>query len=533
MPKTRSESVALNTSASLIQNLFVQLMNFIMLSVFATSLGKEYMGVSGVFSSILTALSFAELGIGSAIAYALYKPLRNHDDERVAALMHFYKNAYRLVAAFVAAAGILCIPFLPHLTKASDIPNIHEPIWQIFMLYIIDNASSYLLVYKSTLLNAGQKRYIISKISILFSVIRMTVQCILLLIFHNFLLFLIVGILETLARNLTISRAADREFPKVKDYPDARLEKPEVKKLLHDVFALSLYKINSVVLNSTDNMIISAMIPGSSNNVGQLRGYTTMNKTIDSLVNQFNLSALPSLGNLAAEDDGKKQLRIFETLQFIAFWCACFTTTSLFVLTTPFIQHLWLGQQYVQPNLIVFVLLLDYYVQMMMRPIYNFRNANGLFVQGKYRPLIMMLLNVGLSILLAIPWGIFGILFATTISRLLTVMWYDPYLVYSRVFKSPLRDYFKRYVKYTALTALCVAGVYYLGQLIQTGYGIWDFLIKLVLCAIIPNAMIVLLYRKSPEYHEFMIRLKNVVDKVLSAIRRRLRRDPKQDGTNR
>ncbi len=523
MAKSRSERVAINTSASIVQNLISQLMGFIMLTVFIKTLGKQYNSVNTLFSDILAMFTLAEMGIANAIAFALYKPLKQRDEARVAALMRFFKLAYRCVAAVIAVAGFLCVPFLLNLVDPQKVPHIQESIQLIFILMFMEDACTYLLIYKSTLLNADQKRYEISKISIVFSFIRTGVQCVLLFVFHNYILYLLVSIVETLLRNYTISRVADRQYPYLSQHPDAKLEKGEIKLLFKDVWALFLYRANYLILSSTDSIIIAKMVPGGLAAIGALGCYKTINKTIDGFMNQFFLSALPSLGNIATGADHERQHKVFKMVQFISFWLACFCATSLFNLSSPFVR-LWFGKDYVQPMLLVFSMVFDFYILSLMRPVNTFRNANGLFVQGKYRPLAMALINVALSIALAVPLGIFGVLFATTISRLATIAWYDPYLVYRRVFQKPVSDYWKRYLQYFAITVLSVLTVYVLSESIATGSAILDFLIRMAFCVAIPNGFIILIYRGTEEYNEFVSRFLAIWRKITEFARRKLRR---------
>ncbi|MEG1606519.1 MAG: hypothetical protein RR452_11030, partial [Clostridia bacterium] len=148
MAKSHSENVVINTGAGFALKLIAQLLNFVTKTVFIYALGMQYTGVSTLFTDILSMLSLAELGIGSAITYALYKPIREGDDQRMAALMNFYKTAYRLIALLVLLTGAVCVPLLPYMVKGA--PDIKESITLIFCLYIFSNASSYLLAYKST-----------------------------------------------------------------------------------------------------------------------------------------------------------------------------------------------------------------------------------------------------------------------------------------------------------------------------------------------------------------------------------------------
>ena len=520
MQKSRTEYVAINTGANFAMQMVSNLMKTILKFVFIRTLGAQYMGASTIFSDVLTMLSLAELGIGSVISFALYKPMKVNDYNRIAGLMDFYKKAYRLVAAFVVVIGLMLLPFLPHIIKSA--PDIKENLSLIYVLFIIDSACSYLLIYKSTLFSAGQKRYVISTTSMAFSLARTVVQCVLLLVFKNYILYLVVGILETLIRNLVISRMAERVYPKAFSAEATKLTKNETRSLLKDVYALSLYKVNTVILTSSDSIIMSALLPNGLSSVAYVGMYRTIIHMIDVLINQVYAALLPSVGHMAADATPEKQHSVFKTLLFIAFWCNCFSTTSLFVLCSPFMQ-LVMGEQFVIAMSVLIALLVDSYMVSMMRTVSTFRNANGLFVQGKYRPVFTSVLDIGFSLLLIKPLGIFGVVVSTSIARLLTTFWFEPMLVYKHVFKQPVWDYAKRYALYVLLTIGCCAVTYYLGMVIDTPYGIVDFIWKMLLCVVIPNGIVILIFRRTIEYKEFIGRIMSLFEKLIGALRRRAR----------
>ena len=518
MARSRTEYVTINMGANMAMQTVSSLMKMILRFVFIRTLGAQYTGASTVFADVLSMLSLAELGIGSAISFALYKPLKAGDNQRIAALMDFYKKAYRVVAGFVVLVGVILLPFLPYIIK--DVPDITENISLVFILFIIDSACSYLLVYKSTLFSAGQKRYVISTTSIAFSIARTAVQCVLLLVFKNYILYLVVGIAETLARNLVTSHLASRSYPEAMAIKGARLDKSETKKLFKDVYALSLYKINTVILRSSDSMIMSAFLPGGVSSVGYLSVYRTLIATIENFINQYYTAVLPGIGNLAADATDQKQFSVFNSMLFISFWCNCFCVTSLFVLTSPFIQ-LIMGSEYVIATGVLIALLVDSYMVSMMRPVSTFRNANGLFVQGKYRPVATAVLDIAFTLALIKPLGVFGVVISTSLARLLTTFWFEPQLVFRNVFHVSVMQYVKRYSLYTGLTVLSCAVCFFLGEALEGAHPLVCFLYKMALCVIIPNGLIVLAFRKTPEFKEFLQRLKGLLKSGKAMLRRK------------
>ena len=496
--KSRTANTLINTSMGIIVRALSLIMSFGLRTVFIRTLGIQYTGVSSLFTDILTVLSLAELGIGSAITYALYRPLADQDERQIAVLMRFFKKAYRIVAAAIVCGGLCLIPFLDSII--TDVPDISENTTVIYTLFLLNTAVSYLLIYKATLLTASQRRYIVSKVEIYVSVIKTAVQCILLFATHNYILYLAVTILATAMQNIIISKRVNREYPFLSRYHET-IDRDESRTILKDVRALAMYQISGVVLNGTDSIIISAAINTVS--VGLLSNYKLIVKSVDNIIRQFYVAVEPSIGNLAVNSDDEYQFHTFLTTQFVTFWISCFCSVSFITLCDPFV-NLWLGREYVVSRGIVFALVADFYVTMMVRAVASFRTSNGLFVQGKYRPVIMAFLNVVLSILLANTNGVFGVLIATVISRAATQVWYDPWLVYRRVFHKPVRHYIKLYTEYLAVTVACCVATYYLGQIIAPGDGYISLLIKIFLCIAIPNLTVCLLYRRIDEFKKVL-----------------------------
>lgn len=510
-----SESRVINTTLNSVMSIGAKLLNivlsFVMRSIFIQTLGVEYLGISSLFSNILTVLSLTELGIGSAITFALYKPLADNDYPKIAALMHFYKNAYRLIAIIIALVGVSLIPFLTYLIN--DVPNVRENITLLYVMYLSNTVLSYFLVYKSTLFRASQNSRKISMVDIFITIARTSIETICLLIFHNFVLYLSISIVSTFLRNLIISFLADKKFKKVYQYKKERLDKKEKKAIFKDIYALSLYQISGVVINGTDSIVISAF--DSTKSVGYLDNYKMIVNNVDSLFLQFYNSVVPSIGNLAVNANKEKQYSVFKTINFLTFIITNFATVSFLILLNPFIQ-IWLKDStYIMPPIIIFLLIFNFYIVMMIRPVSSFRTSNGLFVQGKYRPLIMAMINLVVSVVLVFKFGVAGVIVGTIVSRVSTQLWFDPYLVFKHVFNKSVLVYFKQYICYILITIFSFAITYFVASMMPKINAYVDFVLLVMLCIIIPNGIVIVLFRNSKEFKELLQIVKGIINKIL------------------
>lgn len=143
--KSRTEYSMVNTSVAFIAQITAILMGFFTRVVFTHTLSEGYVGINGLFTDILNILSLSELGVGTAITYALYGPIAQKDTKKQQILMRMFRTFYRITAAVVLVAGLCLIPFLNVLMK--NRPDV-DHLLLIYLLYLLNSVISYLLIYK-------------------------------------------------------------------------------------------------------------------------------------------------------------------------------------------------------------------------------------------------------------------------------------------------------------------------------------------------------------------------------------------------
>ena len=510
MSNSRTKNTILNSIFGIIVKIVTIFSAFIVRTIFIKVLGIQYAGVQGVFSDILMMLSFAELGIGSAITYALYKPIAENDDLQIGKLMRAYRRIYTLIAVVVLLFGIALTPFLDYIIH--DVPDIKENIQLIFLLYVLNSSTSYLLIYKSTFLTAAQKDYLVSKYRIGITILRSLIECLLLLVFANFILYLLVSICFNFLQNYIIAKVAEREYPVLRKKNTEKLDQTEKKGLFENVRALFLYKVSGVVLNGTDSVITSTIL--GTDYVGLLGNYYLISNQLYSFFMQIFSASSASIGNLAATSTGEHQLQIFRKMMFLCFWIYCVTSTCLFVGFQPFLT-LWLGGDYLLSNYVVAAIVCEYYIRGMLSPISQFRHSNGLFVQGKYRPLIMAIINIAISTLLAYKIGLLGVILGTILSRALTQLWYDPWLIYRLVFHKSVLSYYIMYLQQLLILGLSCLIALLLYNFVACEILWMKFIIATCIAVAIPNLLIALFYCKTTEFNQIRLLLFNLVKRKI------------------
>lgn len=495
---SRTSNVLKNSVASIFYKFSHMLVQFVIRTAFIKLLGKEYTGISSLFADILTVLSLMDLGMGSAMIFSLYKPMAEGNSQRIASLMDFYKKAYHLIGCLVILVGMLCTPFLQYIV--TGVPNIKEDIRLIFIMYVLTSACSYFLVYKTVLLRANQQARIISRVNTIAEVVECIIEIILLLVFKEFMAYLIVRLVGALSRNLILTGIARKQFPQYLSIKaEKKLSREEIKALFKDIFALGVYKVSGVMIYSTPSIIISAFV--STAEVAVVGCYTMITNSLRTAIEQVVESTKASIGNLAATSSKEKQESVFNTMNFIAFAVSCFCCTCLFVLLTPFVTQIWFDESYRISFSVVVVLVINFFIAIMVYPVESFRTANGLFVQGKWRPAIMAVVNLILSISFVQYLGVLGVYLASVVSRLSTQVWFDAYLIYKYVFKKRPWKYYADYAIKLGITVISCMVAYGICGLITIDIPIIAFVCKGMISALISLVFVVGLNWKNEALH--------------------------------
>lgn len=502
--RSRTENSIINSAMSIVTQVLTVVLNFAVKTVFIKMLNDEYLGVNGLFTNIITMLSLADLGIGIAIPYSLYKPLAKKDEHKINVLMNFYKKVYTIIGIAVLLIGLSLTPFLGLIIK--DIPKNVPYLSLIYILFVIHSASSYFFVYKKFLIDSDQKGYITSRIIFTFSTLLSIIQIILLITTKNYILFLLSSIILVIIQNIYISSKANKLYPFIKNKTDEKLEKEDMEGIKKNVSSLFIYKVGTVIMNGTDNIIISKFIGLII--VGFYSNYVLIINSITTVLNQIFNAITSSIGNLVVTTNKKRSKEVYDNLNFANFWLYALFGVCIIVLINPFI-NIWIGKKYVMGFSIVFLLVLNFYVLGMQSVTNSFRNAYGLFWIAKYRPIIMVIINIVISVVLVQFIGIEGVLIGTLISRLLTTAWLDPYIVHKYGFEISPKSYYVDYLKYLVIFIAISIILNYFVSMVAIN-NIFILILIAILVVISVNVILVLLFFKTSEFNYFYDKIKKI-----------------------
>lgn len=498
----RTQNSLRNVATSIGGQLLNNVLRFICRTVFIYTLGKDYLGISSLYTNILTLLNISELGFSSAVTYSLYKPIAENDRESIRSLMDFFRRAYRIIGLVILVVGLCLMPALPYLmTGVTDKVNIYL----YYLLYLIQTVVSYLFyAYKAVLLTADQKKYISDLITYACQVAMNVIQIVVLLTLHSFFIYTVLLIGENIASNLLVAAAVDRRYPYIHGKA-APLPKEKKKKVFSRVYAMALYKVSSAIGTSTDNLIISSWISVAA--VGVYNNYYMIIQIFQKLLSEIFQSVSASVGNQFVEEDRDANEFTFRSLNLannflVTMFSVCFMTVF-----QPFII-LWVGRDYLLETSVLVIIVYNFATNYFQNVVQIYREATGVFVQGKYRAVATAALNLVISIILVQYMGIGGVFLGSIISRMVTTGWYDVVLVYRKGFqKSPARFFLQE-----LLCCGLIAGISWLVFRIAdlSGAGGWlELILRGLLSVLLTGLIFLALYGKSREF-------RYLKDKILS-----------------
>jgi len=496
MEKSRTKNAIRNIKSGLVVQLVNKIMAFIVRTIFIKMLNSEYLGVNGLFTNVLNILSFAELGIGTAIIFNMYKPVAESDKEKIKSLMALYKKAYNIIGIVVFLLGLCVIPFMDYIVK--DIPRIQENIIFIYLLFLFNTASSYFFTYKKSIISAHQQENIINNIDSIFYIVKSIIEILFLVLTKNFIVYLLIQILGTLIENIVLAIKANKLYPYLKEKNIKKLDKNESKGIFENVKSLFVYKIGSVILNSTDNILISALVNVST--VGYCSNYVLIINSVKSVITTALNGITASVGNLNAVGEKEQKENIFYQLTFINYWIYSMLAIGFMVLLNPFVK-IWLGNEYILPISVSIALAVSFFIEGLRTPSYVYRTTLGLFQKAKATPYIAAIINIILSIILCKSWGVTGIFVATSIAQLVSYAWIDPYLIHKYEFKTPLKKFLKRYIIYTIVFTLNILVCFGIINLVNIS-GISGLIFNFIIVLIIPNIINLSCFFRCKEYKE-------------------------------
>lgn len=489
-----------NSSFAFAGQMVTILLGFVVRWLFIDALGQEYLGVNSVMESVLTLLSMTELGIGTSVAFALYKPINDGEQKRIGSLMAFYRRVYHIIGILTAVFGVLLIPFMNFFTKdAQSVSNMNL----IYLLFLTNTVSSYFFSYKKTLLSAYQENYINSLSEDLFAVLKYILQCVAIVVFKSYIGYLVIHLVCCFGSNVVISVICDKKYSFVKTYKQEKLLDDDKALLKKNVISLMFLKVGGNIVTGTDNLMIS--IAGISL-LGVYSNYSLIIGIITRVVGNVLRSVIGSVGNLMVQEDNRHKYKVYEEFVFAGF-CSFFFISAVLAGCLERFIGLFAGPDWILPPLVTFVVIMNFFLHGMRQPNLAVIEAAGLFNQMRLKAVLEVLVNLVVSILFLIVFkmGIYGVLLGTTVSKVGICIWWEIWVVHKYAFSISALKYTIKYLKSTAVMAVGCFSAYFISDMIPFG-GFIGLVLSGIVSALIFTALTLLVYCRSSEFHRILAR---------------------------
>lgn len=444
----RTKNAARNILFGVSLRIYQVLVPFLMRTAMIYLMGVEYLGLNSLFTSILQALNLAELGVGSAMIYSMYKPIADNDEKTICALLRLYKRYYFVIGAVIAGIGVCLTPLIPKLISGEIPGNLN-----VYVLYLLNLAATvmtyWLFAYKNSLLQANQRSDIASKVTLATTTIQYGIQMFVLWAFHNYYYYVIVMLAAHAVTNIVTAVVTSKMYPNYAPKGDLpRDQTASINQRIKDLFTA---KLGATIVNSADTIVISAFLGLTM--LAMYQNYYFIMNAVMSLIAIIFSSCLAGVGNSMVTESLDKNYEDFMVITFLINWIVTTCTCCFATMYQPFIE-LWVGEKYQFNYGVVILFCIYFYLVTMQQVIGVYKDAAGMWHQDRYRPLVASILNLVLNISLVKIWGIYAILASTIISYLAVAI---PWLIIN-VFNCVFKRDAKKYVTYI-LGDFCICAV--------------------------------------------------------------------------
>ena len=507
MERSRTKNTTRNIGAGLLNQIISIILPFVNRTAILWTLGAEFTGLAGLFSSILNVLNIAELGFNTAIVYSLYKPMADKDHKKICEIVSLFKKIYTIVGTVVLVGGLAVMPFLPNLIHGSYPDTIN--LYIVYLLYLVNSAISYyMFAYKECLLIADQRQDVAKNIRTVVNVARYLAQLLVLVVTKDFYAYLVVAIVGTIVTNLLLHISTRKRYPFYKKI-SVRMRIP--KEMRRQIEGLVINKICDTFRNSFDSLIISAFIGLTATAIygNYYYIYSALYGVMLVICNAMGASVGNSIVKNSEEVNYKHMLTFSQIFAGIMGFC----TVILACLYQPFMK-VWAGEDLLLPAFDM-LLFCGYFYVINMNNIRNqYISGNGMWWKLKWSYIVEALANLGLNFVLGQLFGITGVVWATIITIFCFNYLWRNYILFKNYFKHQnIWEFYGEQFYYVALTAIGL-GISYLSCEWLPVEGVLNIVFRVLICVAVPNLIYLVGIRYTRRYsdtHEFIKKIKTVI----------------------
>jgi len=463
------KNVKRNMVANAVSSGIRLLFPFLNRTLFLWLLGPAYLGLNGLFSSILGVLMLAELGFGTAVVCSMYKPVADDDRELLCAYLKFYRTVYRWVGATIFLVGLSLLPFLGRLVHGSVPPDIDLHV--LYLIHLVNTAASYFLfAYRGVVLGAHHRNDVITNIRTGVTVAQYVAVFLILLLTRNYYHYVLATVVFTVLQNILLVKASRKFFPDIE--PRGKLPPEMRRKVISDVKSIFMHKVGGVITHSTDNLVISAFLGLVA--VAAYGNYYYVVTTVAGLVAVVYSSMTGGFGNKIYTETKGQNFRLFMKMNRLSMAVVLFCATAMTALYQPFI-HIWTkgDPDLMRHGLTPLLMVLYFYVMQSRQVLITFKSAAGIWRQDRWKPIVAGTVNLATNVLFVIflpdAYKLDGVIFSTILAFAFIQIPWESNIVFSVFFtKREARLYWLDQAFFAcAAIALC-SGAWLVSRFLQS-----------------------------------------------------------------
>lgn len=442
---------ALNVTVSIVFNIVLTFAAILERRLLIKYIGNDVNGLNSLFASIIGVLSVAELGIGGAITYCMYRPIVNGDKKTVSALFQLFKRLYLRVGFIITVGGLILTPFLKYFANGYE--STDQNIYITFLITLFSVVITYVYSAKTSLINAHKNEYITTTINSAGMILQYVLQIVVLIVSRSFILYLICKIIAVIFQWIVTDLYAKKNYCEIcSDIKHTELSHDIKLEVVRSIKAAFMHKIGTVLVNSADSLIISAYIGVQI--LGKYTNYTTIVTAMFGVITMFFLPLTAVIGHFCVSENKDKVVKYFDFF-YIMNICIGFVFFLGFYAVIDDLLVVFFGKNLILDRSVPYIISANYFIQFMRKSTILFRDATGTFYYDRFKPIFEGSLNVILSVILVQRIGIVGVIAATIITNLFVCHIVEPYVLYKHCFKiSPVKHYIVRYCSLISIFAL-------------------------------------------------------------------------------
>lgn len=442
---SRVKKSLLNVKVNFICYFVSLFVSFITRKILLEKLGTDFIGLSTTLQSILGFLNLAELGVGGAISYVLYRPIFEENKSKINEIISVLGYLYRILGFIILGGGFLISMFIPLIFYGSGFE-----LWLIFMgfyAYLFSSLLGYFANYKQTLLSADQREYEITGYFQAVTTTKVISQMLFAIYSSSIVLYFIIEIVFGIMYSIILNYRIKKVYPWLKS--EVRLGKnlfkkyPEIATYIKQLFVQKIsffmqFQISPLLIYSFVSLPIVALYGN----------YTILSSKLQALAITVLNSASSGIGNLISERDSTKTYNVYSELFSLRFYFASLISIYIYFLLSPLIT-VWLGSEYLLPNVIL-LLAIGVFLVLLRGCTDSFLNGFGLFYDV-WAPIVESLLIIIFSIVGGFMFKLEGILLGPIIATIIIIHIWKPYFLFNKGFKMPVIKYWGMFIKHFIL----------------------------------------------------------------------------------